>query len=236
MSDNVKPNVELKISSEPSITLLLGKQGSGKTHLLRDLFYALVKNDFYEFGYAYSTTHHYASEKDKLSFLEDKHVHRGFNQKHLEGYVDALTKLKEELKKDNKPMPHNFIIFDDCLKLMHFNDDWVANWLARFRHTDTDLYFTAQYLKGGLGTTFREYCARAFMFAQESHRSIEGIYKEFGYIWYDNVDDFIKMYVEATKPKHQCVVYVRGQETREQSWFTHMAGVPPKYVFKYNIP
>jgi hypothetical protein len=243
MSDNVSlstqnhdPNVELKLSANPSLYLLLGKQGSGKTHLLKDLFYSFLKNDFYEFGYAYSASSHYAEEKDALSFLEPKHVYRGYSEKHLQGYIEGLIQYKEKLKKDGKPMPRNFLIFDDVLKLVNFNSDWFANWLARFRHTNTDVYFTAQYLKGGLGTTFREYCNASFMFAQDSARSLKGVYEEFGCTAYEKLDDFIQMFTRETKPDHQCVVYVRKLGDLKTSWFTHKAGVPPRYLFKYNIP
>jgi hypothetical protein len=224
------------LQSKPSVYLLLGKQDSGKTFLLRDLFYSMSKNKFFEFGYAYSASSHYANKECSLNFLDKKHIFNGFKEKHLQGYIEGLIKIKEELQAQGKEMPHNFIIFEDVLGLIHFESEFMKNWMCKYRHTNTSIFFCAQYLKGGVGTNFREYCKYVFIFKQNTDRSKEALYKEFGTQWFEREDDFCQYLTDVTKQKYHCLLYIHGNETFEESWFDHCAGEPPKFMMNYKIP
>ena len=126
-----------------SLILLLGKQGSGKTHFLKSLLRDGFKAGHFKFGRVYVRT---KFNKD-FDFMPEKSVHQDFSLDKIQTYCNKLAKWREE--NEGKMVPANVLVLDDMLGLLKSNDRRWINLLANLRHYGMTIIVTSQYFAAG---------------------------------------------------------------------------------------
>ena len=125
---------------------------------------------------------------DYQGWLPEEYVIDEYSDDKVLTHID---KLREYRKKTGKQCPENAIIFDDLLGTIDWYNDKMTNWLCSFRHTNTSIFLTAQYLLSKTtATSLREMVNYAFLYNSKQKNSLKGYYEAFGQL-YDNYDDFV---------------------------------------------
>ena len=127
-SANTDANVFEIPTKRASLILLLGKQGSGKTHFLKSLLRDGFKSGHFKFGRVYVRT---KFNKD-FDFMPEKAVQQNFSLDKIQTYCNKLAKWREE--NDGQMVPANVLVLDDMLGLVRHNDPRWTNLLANLRH------------------------------------------------------------------------------------------------------
>ena len=121
------------------IVLVIGKRGSGKSIILRDLMYH--RSAAVDFGVAMSPT-----EEAIQSFrqcMPDAWIYRNFQQEKIEDLVRVQRKCIQE-KKGAKDM---FLILDDCMyDKKALKTTSMRELFMNGRHLHVSMYFAVQYL------------------------------------------------------------------------------------------
>ena len=185
-----------------SLILLLGKQGSGKTHFLKSLLRDGFKAGHFKFGRVYVRT---KFNKD-FDFMPEKAVHQDFSLDKIQTYCNKLAKWREE--NDGKMVPANVLVLDDMLGLLKSNDHRWINLLANLRHYGMTIIVTSQYFAaGGCCTTqMRNQCDIALMWECRFARSRKAYFEAFG-TFFQRQDEFERILDEATREKYSALVY-----------------------------
>jgi hypothetical protein len=227
------PTSSLQLPLKPKIFLFVGRPGSGKSFAIKSLLYSYFKARIFKFGYAFVAT---AFNHD-YNFLPDKFVDEKYSDKKLEAYINALRKIKEQ-KGD---VPPNFLILDDLIGKIHFYSDEVQHFLSTFRHTNTYVFITSQYIGSkGSSTALREYANFVFLWRSNSGSAVDLLYHAFGKYsnerqrkLFDNVDQFVDLLMQATDPnadggihKHRCLLLINNPEQSPEFLFFKAALVP----------
>lgn len=221
----------MELAKKPQVYVMVGKPESGKSYLVKSLIYDFQKkNPYFKFILAFVRT----KFNHDYEYLEDNYVYESFDQPKLQAHIE---KLREFRRKTNKPVPPNLIIFDDLLGDINWTDPWMTNWLCSFRHTNTSIIMTAQYLMGNraVSTCLRECTNVAFIFNTKFKRSLIGLYEAYGQL-FPNQDAFVEYFQQITKQKYTSVVYKADVDELEDNYVSYQAPVNiPTFRLKYKI-
>ena len=220
----------LEITKEPNIYLLMGVCRSGKSVLLRRLIYDFMSGDkpFYGFGLVICPTYFNGGFK----FMKNQDlVWKEFNLDRFKEYVQKMRDFCDEHGSDK--MPQNFIIWDDCLGAVNWQDGWMQNFISTYRHTNTSLYITAQQLvNNGSSTLLRENISYGFAFGTSRLTSIKQIYDCLGG-QFEKEKEFRVAFKEATKDPYHCLAFVNGKKCIEDSYFVHCCDPAPEFSINF---
>ena len=208
----------------PGVFLFVGRPKSGKSYCLRSLIKDYARQGKFSFGKVYTRT----KFNEDYNFMPAKHVEDDYSEENLEAYINSLKAWRE---KHRKPLPPNFIIFDDLLGAMSLNTGFLSNLISIHRHYNLTIFLTAQYLMKGTSTVLRECVTTAFLWKTIFHNSRDGIFKAFGG-YYKKESDFLDMFDSTTSPKHQCLVYNARARKKSEAYWSFMA---PSKVSKFKL-
>jgi len=221
----------LQLKKKPQVYVMVGKPESGKSHLVKSLIYDFQKKDpYFRFILAFVKTK-FNSDYD---YLEDQYVYESFDEEKLRSHIE---KLREYRRKTNKPVPPNLIIFDDLLGDIDWYSPWMTNWLCSFRHTNTSIIMTAQYLMGAksVSTCLRECTNVAFIYNSKFKNSLKALYEAYGQL-FKNEQEFVERFQTITKEKFTCMVYKADIDELEDNYVSFKAPeVLKDFKLKYKI-
>lgn len=213
-------------TDQPKLFLVVGKPAKGKSFLVRNILYSYQKFDYFKFGIAFSGSK-YSGEFDKWC---DSKIILEYSDEKLENHITGLRKWMEA---NNKKMPEpNFIIFDDVFGKMNLYGDFLANWLACFRKTNSTIFFVSQYLLSkSTPPSLRNYVDYGFFFRTDCKPTIKNFYEYFGSC-FENYNEFREAFRKLTREKYHSMMYVNSdEEEAENIFFSYMAGNAPDDFF-----
>jgi hypothetical protein len=167
--------------STPGCILLLGKPKRGKTSALKHIILKHSLDNFYgsakfEFGIVFCRSK-FTGEYD---FIGDQdYIYETYDDEVLSDYVEKLKELIEK----GKPVPNNFIVFDDQIGLLNKMSPVFTNFLGTHRKTNTTIFFATQHLKTGASTTLREITTHAVLFNSKQMNTLQALYENFGQLF-----------------------------------------------------
>jgi hypothetical protein len=219
----------MNLPRKPSIFLFIGKPASGKSHLIKSMFFDFQKAKHFKFILAFVRT----KFNNDYSYLPDEYVIDEYSDDKVLNHVE---KLREYRKKSGKQCPPNAIIFDDLLGTIDWYNDRMTNWLCSYRHTNTSIFLTAQYLLSkSTATSLREMVNYAFLYNSKQKNSLKGYYEAFGQL-YDSYDEFVAKFQSITKQKYHCMVYNANEDEIEKNYIDFCAPEKiPEFKLKYKI-
>lgn len=221
----------MELQKKPAIYLFIGKPASGKSHCLKSMIYDFQKgqNPYFKFILAFVRT----KFNHDYDWLPDDYVLDKYSDDKLLGHIERLRAYRQ---KTNKQVPPNAIILDDLLSSVDFYRDEMSNFLACFRHTNTSIFLTAQYMMNKTcSTALREMVNYSFLWNSKFKNSLKAYYEAFGML-FDSMDDFIEHFQNITRQKYVCVVYNSGEDDREKNYQSYLAPATiPNFQLKYKI-
>lgn len=205
-------NIDEIFKERPMLSLLIGRSKSGKTYFIKFLInYLTCKLKLFKFGIVFTGT---GFTKD-YDYIDKKYVLPAFSDSTHLKYIQKLQKMKKELG-DN--MPANFIVYDDLLGVLDKSKS-MDNWFSTFRHTNTYLFLSSQYLNSSASSPLvRIQTNLLFAFDDRTKRTRTSLYEWFGG-FFDSQAEFNEAYSKATKEDHSTLVFVQGRKTRNDSYF-----------------
>jgi hypothetical protein len=217
---------EVMLKRKPQIYVLVGRPESGKSHCVKSMLYDYQKAGYFKFIVAFVRT----KFNHDYDYLPDEYVHESFDEKKLKTHIE---KLREWRKKNDKPLPPNFVIFDDLLGEIDCYSPWMMNWICSFRHTNTSIIMTAQYLMGAksVSTCLQECTNVAFIFNTKFKNSKKALYEAYGQL-FDNYDAFCEAFQRITATRFHCMVYNANEDDLEKNYLDFSA---PKEIPEYKI-
>lgn len=207
------------------IWILTGLPNSGKSYMLKYIMYSYAKLGFFNWGLCFSPT----SFNGDYDFLPEQCVKDKFDEDYLVRYIESLKeKLIELKKKSGDPkarLPHNFIIFDDCLGMMGGNKkggegaSWLNHFYSTARHTSTSLFFLNQYIAAAknIPTTLRNNTNFSLMWPQPMKNSVSALYGAYGGM-YENEQEFKQALLNNRGRQYSCLVYRSGYFSAEETY------------------
>jgi len=204
------------------IFLLIGKRGTGKTTLMKDLIFN-IKN-YVDCVFAFSPTHDTLDEFKK--FVPNGFVFDSFDTRALEKIVAKQTKLKEYKKK----LLNIVILCDDCAyDKKNLATDIVRNIFMNGRHINITLIFAVQYLMD-ISPSLRTNIDYVFALRENIRANREKLHKYF-FGCFSNFKDFNSAF-EKTTSNNECIVLDNttcSDNLNEQIYFYKAEMTLPKF-------
>ena len=200
---------------KPQIVVCVGKPRSGKTLAVKSwiLRNTLNKTDVFKFGIVFTRT----KFNNDYSYIPDKYIYTEYKPDLLKKYMNGLEKMK---KKRGKITP-NFVIIYEQQGLLNRNDSVLTNFVSSHRHYNTSIFFNFQYLFGA-SPLLRECTTYALMFRSVGHRTINGLFENFG-MNFDNLQEFKNYFLKNTKKKHVGILYSQKENKKEKNYVRYKA-------------
>jgi hypothetical protein len=194
---------------EPQIVVCVGRPKQGKSNAVK---YFLLKNMMnepkFKFGIVFSKT----KFNESYNYIPDQYIYTEYSPEILQQYMDGLQKLKE----DTGEIPPNFIIFEDQQGLLNRQDTVLTTLISSHRHFLSTCFFNFQYLFGA-SPLLRECTTYAILFRSQGHRTINGLFENFGML-FDNINDFKKYFLKNTKKKYVAILYKQSENKLEKNY------------------
>ncbi len=193
----------MNILTFPSINLLAGSPGQGKTYLTRYLTSEGLKKKFThrDGGKAGPFNHVYVFCKTKYdreyNFLPDKYIFSSYNPERLKAIIDTQEELVEEMGKDKAP--HCLVILDDIIGMVNFASKLWQQIFSNYRHANMSFILSTQYLLALKSPVLYNNTSYVILFKQTLKKSIKALYESFSSSDFENEKEFGKFLTE------QCV-------------------------------
>ena len=195
---------------KPQVVVSVGKPKMGKSNALR---YFILKNTLnkkiFKFGIVFTRT---GKMNQEYSFIPKKYIYHEYKPELLKKYMNGLEKLKKQTGK----IPPNFVIFDDQQGLLNRNDPTLVNFVSSHRHYNSSCFFNFQYLFGA-SPLMRECTTYALLFNSKGHRTINGLYENFGML-FDKFDDFKEYFLFNTKKPYVAMLYDQNINEKQDNY------------------
>lgn len=216
----------LVFPKEPCFIVLIGKPKSGKTYAVKSLMAQFQKHQPFTFGIVWTGT----KFNNAYDFLPDNRVMETYSEDSLLGYIDVLKKKQKASGKPNKP---NFLILDDLMGIVKWNDTRIVNWTGNFRHTNTTVFVTAQRLAQGTSTCLRDFTDIAIMFNATTLSAQEHLFDAYGqsmpgktkgeqlHLFQDVLKSITRC--EDEDDKHQALAFVNEKNYASDTYFAWKA-------------
>jgi len=155
--------------SVPGITVINGKPGSGKSHLLRYIFY--LNRHKFRLGLAVSGT---LFDENNLDFVPNENKRTQYNKDDAK----ELIRLQEQVPKHLR-RPAYFILDDYVSDQNLWNDPTFKDICTRCRHLHIYICICTQYINL-VPPVFRECAFQSCIFYLDTKRSIDAAYSSYG--------------------------------------------------------
>ena len=129
--------------------------------------------------------------------------------------------IQEKLKKKGGDIAQNFVIFEDQQGLLNRNDPTLTNFVSSHRHFASTCIFNFQYLFGA-SPLLRECTTHAFMFNSKGHRTINGLFENFGML-FDNFKEFKEYFLKNTSKKYTAIMYKQSENKLKHNYKRYKA-------------
>lgn len=155
----------------PSILLVNGNQGEGKSFIIKYIMYTL--RDKLDYGIVFTNT---SFDDSNYDFIKDRDfIHPEFNEEKLFN----LMKIQEAQEKNNRKLA--FVIFDDCL---YDEKQWSSRYLKRLlttvRHYNIFVIISSQY-PNHIPLNVRTLAWHIIIFSGfENKQAINALYESYG--------------------------------------------------------
>lgn len=166
--------------SIPGIFILNGKPGSGKSHLMKYVFY--INRDKFRLGLAVSGTYHDPANLDFVPALPEYRMTR-YDGSRVRWLLNEQAKIPKEVRK-----PAYFIADDYISDRNMWEDQAFQDMCTQCRHFDIFVCINTQYINK-VPPLFRESAFQTAIFKQDTKRSIDAAYESYGN-GFDTVNDF----------------------------------------------
>jgi hypothetical protein len=219
----------LNLKLKPAIYLFIGKPASGKSYALKSLMFDFQKAKYFKFILAFVRT----KFNHGYDWLPDEYVDDKYSDQKL---LTHIEKLRAYRKKSGKECPPNALIFDDLLGTVDWYSDQMSNFLCSYRHTNTSIFLTSQYLMSKTtSTALREMVNYAFLWNSKFQNSLKAYYEAFGTLYSDK-KEFFEDFQRITSEKYTCMVYDANEDDKELNYipFKFPEHVP-EFTLKYKI-
>lgn len=210
-------SLELDFSKGASIITIIGKCGSGKSHLTKSLIKQLCEQGFFKFGKVFSGTGKINAD---YNFMPEGSVDGDYTEAKLQAYIGKLEKWCED--HPGQKLPANFLILDDLIGIMKPNTSGFSHLITIYRHLSCTVLILSQYMVKNVSTLLRELCDHAFLFKSNFKNTRTALYEAFGQICEDE-HEFLELYDQAVSVKHSCLHYDANGDTKEEAYTGYKA-------------
>lgn len=211
------------------VIVLLGKRGTGKSHLLKDIMSRFTDIPF---GTAIGGTE--LSSPFFANFLPSMFIQYEYDNNIIRNFFKRQLQVIETQKeyinsgKGNQFDPRAFLILDDCL----FDDRWTRDKLMRMvflngRHWNVMLILSMQYPMG-LPPLLRENIDFCFILKAPSYSLKKKIYENYASV-FPNFDIFCSV-LDQTTTDRECMVIdncsTSGRFSDTVFWYRASSNIP----------
>ena len=209
----------------PSLNIIVGAQGLGKSHLIKMIMHKLRKK--FDYGIVFTNTFF---DNNPFPYIEDEYIHPEYNEKVLENLMDIQAKLIGEGKKKSA-----FVIFDDCIDDdKEFSSPTLKRLTTQLRHYLT-VIFSTQYCNA-IPSRMRTNAMCVFMFHTDTKNSLEALYNSYGQA-FETYNDFKKFILEKTSAKYNFIYYnkMQNDNSLENNYKVYRCPAKiPSFKIKFN--
>lgn len=212
----------------PSIWLLLGKPGQGKSHLIKFLLYYfsidkhVPREKYFRFCAIFTGsawTSDFVDIVDKSCIVSLKRSDGTFadGQVALQNYCNNLERMREKYG----PLPPSCIICDDLVGLLDTNENQFAHFISTFRHLNVTIFLACQYLKKNIGPTVRE-CVNYFVLfgGLTTDNSNKALYETVGSSFFRSYREFLDYFQDAVAEDHTALLVDTRQRDFRKNFIT----------------
>lgn len=190
------PNHRVQV---PSINLVIASPGGGKSHYIKSEIYALSRSGAFGYGICICPT---ARNTGGYDFMPQDHVYTRYDS----SIIDHLMKTQSENIRRGKNI-QAFLILDDCLAIIKWNDKIVSELITTYRHYGITIFIATQYTMS-MPPIIRECATNVMIFSLFTDKSVGTVKDTFIY----NIDTIAntKKFVEVNTRDHH-ILLVRCQ-------------------------
>lgn len=183
----------------PSLSLICGAPGSGKSHLIKYMCGLLHRQNKFDYVLVLSGT---PFNEFYQQFINPHFIHM---------YSDVVLNNMMQLAIRGKPDGYKWLlIMDDCIGSANFNMGLFKKLITCYRHYNISILLVSQYCNS-VPPVIRTCAMMAFVFGQTTKRGIDAVYESFGASNYDKIDAFKRAWLNRIN-RYECLV-VNNTET-----------------------
>lgn len=212
------------LPQKPGLYIFAGKPSSGKTVNLKAILYNYCKHGYFKFGLVICKTKFNKS----YDFMPDEAVWKCYEESRLEAYVKKMETWMEKTGAE-KPPP-NFVVLDDLLGTVDQYSPFFKNWISCYRHYNTTLFLTAQYMADGISTHLRDSTTMAFLYRTRFGRSVKALGEAYGSGMKEQ--EWADLLEQATVEEFFSLVFVNDQP-RETTYHCYKSSVAPNFKLNF---
>ncbi len=217
-------NKQINITT-PSMIILGGPQGAGKTKLIDYIMWDLQDVFSSGFGVVFTNTFF---DGNPFPYINPKFVHPNFNEDVLIQMMDIQEGLvKKGIKKEC------FIIFDDCLEPEQFASDALKRLSTQLRHYHITCIMSTQY-PNLLPPRFRSNAMHVAIFRTFTEISLKALHQSYGQS-FETFHDF-KNYVMHNTGNYKFIWFDNTESDPSEQYKIFKAPAKiNKFKIKYNL-
>lgn len=196
--------------------LMVGRSGSGKSNFIKFLLYKMFSHPDPKKRWKFGITFARTKFNGDYEYLPEKYVSDTFSEEKIKKYITNL----ETMKKQGKKIPPNFILFDDMVGLLDGNSDYMNNLWSKFRHTNTNVIVSVQYVNArkGLNQLLKEQTNHVLAWKTNNHRTYQVVFECWGN-GCRNVRDFENLWDAHVKQDFQAML-IRTYEKDPKKYYS----------------
>ena len=184
----------------PSINLLIGTPGSGKSYMIKSLIFQTSLKKQFDYIVVFCNT-----SFDGYKFLPQEYVHNVYDENIMNNIIKIQIK---------NPSAKCLIILDDVVGSINFNTNLWRKIVSQFRHYNMSLFFSVQYIKS-IPPLVRECANFCFIFQTSSKKTIKELYEQYGQI-FDTESAFKRFIISNTQDFNTILINVKEGDFKKK--------------------
>lgn len=209
--------------SLPGILLINGRPGSGKSHLLRYVFY--INRHKFRLGLVVSGTWH---EAENLNFVPEGEEYR--MRRYDSAKIRWLLTTQAAIPKEERKMAY-FIADDYISDRNMWDDQYFQDMCTQCRHYDIFVCINTQYVNK-VPPIIREAAFQTAVFKQDTKRSLQAAYESYG-SGFETEKDF-KRFNDQKLQKYE-FLFIDKFHPEQQSAESHLIFQAPHAVPSFKL-
>lgn len=201
----------------PSLMILNGAQGAGKSHAIKYIMHKL-RNTF-KYGLVFTNTFF---DDNPFDYIPSEYIHPEYDEDVLNNLMDIQKKL---IEKD--VINEAFVIFDDCMDDPNqFQSSALKRLTTQLRHYHITVIFSTQYANH-LPPRMRTNAMAIIIFKTDTEVSLRALYQSYGQ-HFESFHSF-KKFLMKNIGNHKFVYYKKNSKNKYQVMLA------PKNIPKFKI-